>query len=409
MYIYLNKKIMFNDELMGVELIVFENLANIKYQIVHSNNIKSFIDEFKNKADLDFDLDDENNLITNHEVKKVVIPNLSFLPKETITKRECVSSLYDLLDGLAENKCLFIDDLNKINNCEEYKGYFPLFSSIRVSQSTMGVLISVKDENGDWASKKLIYMNEDKMLKQNSFYCAVPLNLKLRIVEDNLVKLFSVKINNVDYDIYSYNCNLPICSSTSSFILPEPLIVHYGYLGYVYKSVTLCLKKLINKYVVIEDTSKEQDKPKRLSRTDRTGIHFEVMEKNLSNADAESIVNNCLTIMGSAKNLNMGIDDDLINDVMSNINPDNDMMIDVCYRTIFRILMTGQKVNLDILENAKNLLDAYKMNLLKIQLFLYNIRVSCYYNPRLLGVEPYVSSFIIQGSVFNKALRISII
>lgn len=409
MYVYLNKKIMFNDELMGVELIVFENLSDVKYQIVHSNHIKSFISEFKDKAELDFNLDDEDNLVTNHEVKRVSIPNLSFLPKETITKRECVSSLYDLLDGLAENKCLFIDDLNKLSNCEEYKGYFPLFSNIRVSQSTMGVLISIKDENGDWSSKKLIYMNEDKMLKQNSFYCAVPADVKLRIVEDNLVKIFSRKINNVDYNVYGYNCNLPICSSTSSFILPEPLIVHYGYIGYIYKSVTLCLKKLINKYIVVENTTKESEKPRGLSRTDRTGIHFEIMEKNLSNADAEAIVDNCLTIINNAKSLNMGIDEDLINDVMAGINPSGDMMIDVCYRTIFRLLITGQKVNLDTLENAKSLLDSYKMNLLKIQLFLYNIRVSCYYNPRLLGVEPYVSSFIIQGSVFNKALRISII
>lgn len=409
MYIYLNKKIMFNDELMGIEIITFNSLDDIRYQIIHSNHIESFIREFGDKSDFDFGLDDEGNLVTNHEVKRVSIPNLSFLPKETSTKRECVSSLYDLLDSLAESKSLFIDDLSKVSECEEFKGYLPLFSNIRVSQSTMGVLISTKNEDGHWASKKLIYVNEDRMLKQNSFYCAIPSDTKLRIVEDNLVKLFSRKINNVDYDIYGYNCNLPICSSTGGFILPEPLIVHYGYLGYVYKSVTLCLKKLINKYITVVDETKEQDKPRRLSRTDRTGVHFEIMEKNLSNVDAEAIVDNCISIVNNAKNLNLGLDNDLVNDVMSKLNPKNDMMIDVCYRTIFKLLMTGQEVNLDVLENSKNLLDAYRLSLLKIQLFLYNIRVSCYYNPRLLGVEPYVSSFIIQGSVFDKALRISII
>lgn len=403
MFVYINTLFKEKDEVVAVELALLKENHDISFEIVYKNNFYQIASKYANDSK-DFTVNDLAQIEVQHMVKSIVVPNKSFLPMEGLKDSSTVISLYDLLEDLAEESCLYSKTVDNLEN--NYVGYLPSFRKIRVSTSTMSINISIHDDDKNtWRSERIISVSENRILEQHAFYCMIPKGITRKFIKYNLEYVKSIVLNNTDYDIYKYDCSLPICNSTDSFTFSDPIVVHYCTLGLRYRNLVFVLQKYINRLTVStkEDTSVAR---KSSSFSERSGVFFSSTEDQLTKVEADDIITFAMQVVKQSKSYNI----ELTLDVMKTLFSKSGLRMDgfPAFVSLCEIIKAGEKVPLDSLDCANKEYSEHSFEYLKIQLFLYNVRVSCIYNLRVLGGRERFSKFLLYGSRFNKIVQVSI-
>lgn len=400
MFVYLNKTYVMNNDIVGIEIVLSNTLDETEYETIHKDNFNSINNKYRDCVK-DFSVVD-NSIICNHEVRRIDIPSVSFLPKEETIRDVEVTSLYDLLKDLAINSCGYSYSDEKL--VDGYIGFIPTFKKIKVSKSTMSIYISVlNDDNDRWSTKRLVMMCDDGMLRQSPFYCLIEKNKTDSFKKYRLDFIKDCCINNIDYSVFKYDCGLPICSITKSYSFCEPLIVHYSYISYLFSNLITSVKAIQSKYIQYEKVSdsKNQSEIDRVP-TSKSGIFFDIAEPNISRADAMAIVNICEMVCSECKGRD--IPKDYVSNYISSTKLPN--IYRYCMSDILKIIKSGERIRLDIVDNSQSLLDTYSYHGLISDLYLYNIRVGCIFNKDILRHRKMYSSFQIQGSKYNTTVKV---
>ncbi|VYU49412.1 hypothetical protein [Clostridium paraputrificum] len=403
MFVYVNTLFKEKDEVVAAELALLKENHDISFEVVYKNNFYQLATKYAND-EKDFTINDLAQIEVQHVVKSIIVPNKSFLPKEGIKDNSTVISLYDLLEDLAEEFCLYSKTIDELEN--NYVGYLPSFRKIRVSNSTMSVGISIHDDDKNtWRTERIISVSENRILEQHEFYCMIPRGKTNIFAKYNLEHVKSIVLNNTDYEVYKYDCSLPICNSTESFTFSDPIVVHYCTLGLRYRNLIFVLQKYVNRLTVSLKDDKAVPK-KSSSFSERSGVFFTSTDTQLTGVEADDIINFALQIVKQTKEHNI----ELTMDIMKQLFLKSGLRVDgySAFVCLCEIIKAGDKVPLDSLDCANRELAEHSFEYLKIQLFLYNVRVSCIYNLRVLGGRERYPRFLLYGSRFNKIVQVSI-
>ena len=288
---------------------------------------------------------------------------------------DAIISLYDLLFKLADLDALYIE------KCNDYYIYNS-FRFTKVSKSSMIVGINLND-HGNWKSRKIVDVRDGKLV-QHSFMLALPKEDVGEFKYISLEKVSDTVIDNVEYVLYKYNGTLPICNSPSYFTFERPLVHHLTYLEYIYSNVLKTLKKFNNKFLMGQSSILKE--PNNLivekENLDFTGVSIYCNSKNLSDSRCEEVICMVTNIFRDNKELN---DVQLTNTLKIRLTG----MLEDCTlpiaRLLYKTLLHGFDTSMpNMITFITNSICDYSHIYLRISLFLYNIRVSCIFNPSLL-------------------------
>lgn len=405
MNVYLSKRYEFNDDLIGIELVLINGVNDIKYEIVHKNNFHKINEKYGN-CGKDFEVTIDIRIEGARNVKTIVLLSKTSMRPEACLKRDSIESFYDLLVNLAEFNCLYLGIPESMEDTND--SYFPSFGNIRVSNSTMTICIPVYSKTtGTWKSKVLISSNDDGSLEQKEFYCAIPREVSHKFLTFGLELIKEINVNNLPYSVFRYSRNLPVCSSTNDFNFCNPLVCHFVYTSYVYKNIITGLKAL--QRLLLEDKVREEFErsSKFVKPTSRRGVYFECLDKNITRDDAEMHASKIASLVRYSMQNNLEIDYPKVAINYAEKSKLSRIWLPVV-NVLLRTVKYEEELTLDTLERATLSLADYNKLYLQNELFLYNLRVSCIKNPKVFlhqGISA-VNSFEIFGSSYQNIVRV---
>lgn len=403
MFIYLNKLYISSEsrnEILGAEFVKMDKPDSLEFITVHQKHFKDFFEKIES-LEKDFSWTDSYDIVMNHEVKNIKIQEL-YLPEEGTKIPKTVKSLYNLLLDLAEHNCLYSSE--RIMNSSAKS--LPSFRRIRVSNSTMTVGISVLNDESKWRTSQIISVNSDGIINQNSFYCLVPKEKTGEFIDYDLEVVGDIVINNINCVQYRYNKTLPICNSTSSFIIPYPVLVHYSFQSYVYRNVSKVVGVLHSSLLDASHKSDTQDEIKPVRTfTNTNGVFFKLEEKELTKDECIYLVSLAKSMFKASKETGIKLDSHVAHKIVEENKMDQIHYLALV--SLFSLMNSGERISLDILDNSLKFMQRYDLMNLYIQLYLYNCRVTCVYNPRFIKISG-LNKLYVFGSIYNKALRITL-
>lgn len=406
MYIYLSRKYTFENLVLIIEVAKITSHRDVVYETIKEENFQKFYDSVSHNNKLDFKVVN-NEIVCDHYVRVVELPTLgmvSTLPEEGTTRISHNTSLYDLLIDLANERCLYSATANvDLINPSLYS-----FRTIRISKSTMSVGISVKNEEESWRTKNIISVNDEGQLHQNVFFCLIPLNSEIKFSKYNLEFLSDCSIYNSGYKLFKYKCDLPICSSTDRKMFCEPVINHYTYLESLYKTTLDVLNNYLKGF--IKPAPPAFADPRAYKRSNNQGVFFKHSGAPKKVKEASEYVTNLVTTLNEeCRKSNRVFTDEMLYSYI-----ENNSLHEFFYYSgsILLKIVNSDKVGeklipLDAISNCKKVIDNYNLLLLNIQLMLYNIRVACVFDNRILTWNNY-NKFEIMGSYFNSSTIVTI-
>lgn len=390
MFIYLTKCYVLNNVVAAVEIVEFSTTADLQFKVYNSkdyNLLKQKIEQDNMSAD--FTITNDLQIQVNHDVRIIKIHSKQAVPSTSTLHHVNMLSFYDLLRYLVDVNAVYLED--DILDC---KLNMPSFSTVRISQSTMSVTISVCKDNL-WYSKNLINVQDDGKLSQQPFYCFIPAPIDAEKIKSlGLVNLHPVVLNNVKGIVAKYKGSLPICSSDSSNFC-EPLITHYCHLDYIYshvcRMINRCSKALSPKTSTV---SQEQD---YRNVTCKLGVFYSKDAKKLSNLQIDKLIASVNNVIHELKRI--PTPRELRSEIIAK---GHKTVVEVILAEIYRSAFSNNVY--DILLNLENLYKIYSAKKLDVEMFLYNSRVCCVFNPDTLDINyPHFNKFYVQGSVYNSS------
>lgn len=406
MLCFLYKVFKIDGVIKAIQTVEFNNLDDQVFYTVqfgHFYDYKTEVEKRSNGENIQFDFDIKNNfqIEYSHSVREIEVPNESLLPAESSCRLESLDSLYDLLRDLANNDCCYVTDADKIT--DGGVGMLTSFKNLVVSESTMTVCISIKDENDNWKSRPIIKIDEDSgRLSQLGFIIAIP-NEKVRKFEKyNLKFIKKVKFNNVYYSIVEYLCDLQICNSTSNLAFCEPLIVHYCYLNNLYKWVIKVLSRYQKDYLSFDVPSDKVTAPRKRGLMGRQGVYLKLKDVPRGvNENVNAAILAAYELSSKVSSINFGVVNEYVK--MKGLHKDLTLAIII----LANIMKSKDKY--EMVELCVKELHEYKWIHLNISLYLYNVRVTCMYYPTvLMSYQQYVE-FPIEGALCNRSVTVKII
>lgn len=404
MLCYINKMYQVDGKDVGLELVQqCKEFGDVTYKVMTIDEIKQEYQTFIGKGyNLDFRVADSGVYPFGH-VETLHVPNKSLIPlgERTLDK---VLSIYDLFILLIEKDGIYLSD--EITGLESYKGFLNSFRNIRVSQSTMSVNISIQNDEGFWRTRSLLKCVNDKM-EQSQFTFAIPKKYSDEMCNFECDKIKDMIINNTEYTVYNYDKQLPICNSLSDFTLPNPLIAHYTYLSYAYKNLLNTFKSFLIRHEVygVEQSEKKEEYNKPTSSTTYTGVYFKSDLKDLSKVDRENLITLFeASISMYTKEQILTID---LNPVLQKYR-----LAPIC-KFIFKNLLNNisydsitESIALESFDNVSSMMNTLTRKYLENEFFLYNARVSCMYNPRIINSLASSTRKYVKGSMYNSTVTI---
>lgn len=405
MNIYVSTAYKCNGLLIGLDLVKFNSLDDVEFEFIHKKNFYKMFDRFDG-CSKDFTVTQDGRVTLDFPtVRTIVLDNQDFLvEKEEIKVRKKILSLYDLLRTLASLDCLYLGVPESLDSFEGKT--IPSFRRLRVSSSTMNILISVYDKDLGWKSKNLVSVNDNGTLRQEEFYCAVPINLEKDISRFNLQRIKDVCIEGKDYCIVRYTKNLPISNSVADdYVFCEPLVCHLVARSRLYKGIILGLNYLEKQFNSYTDSSV---KPATTfnREVNRSGVFLKSKSKNVRADEVANHISNLIKLLKSSRTAGLSID-------RSNIKMYVDhFKLDQIWFPILEVILGCIDLddNLDLatitLENTVLAQSEYNLLLLNIDLFLYNERVNCIINPKSLILRGLFVDFDIVGGMYKNIVSV---
>lgn len=404
MFVYLTKQYIHNNVLEAIEVIKFDNLENLEFEVISRINFRKLDDPSFVK---DFELNEFGYLEKTYPVQTVDLPGLSYIPKERVERLETIPTIFDLLQDLSDNRCGYASSLDDL---EDRTVYLPTFNNIRVSKSTMSISISTYKDDKGWKTEQIIKV-EGSQLKQNKFYCLVPKSCSNKFrSRHGLIYERDIVVNSVNYEAYLYNCSLPICGTVSNKLFCNPLICHCVYLLDMYDRVVKCLEEFKNTVLSISKSKPESSESfsRNVRRVEPYGIFFKLQDdvKGTREFFTVTILKTFSNLVSYAKSNGVVLTREILQEFCSeNVS---DYRMKICLLTLFDVWSSGRSSTLDPIDVCVDTINTFKSHYLGMSLYLYNMRVSAIYNDSVIQSLCRFASLDIIGSIFGCKVRIKL-
>lgn len=287
-----------------------------------------------------------------------------------------IMSLYGLLKTLADINALYYEEVLGSITYNSFRG-------LKVSNSTMILGISLMVDN-IWVSRKLLeYSNNG--ITQYPFKVAVPKN-KITYVEGfDLETIGSLTLNNVEYVLMEYTCNLPVCNTMAGYMLDTPILCYVSYLSYLYFNCIKVLKVFNNKFLNNQSKLMKDPDSLRLKSKDilcADGVTIYCTCKNLSDDRANELIDIIKDEFRqyseiSTKHIEMIL--------KAKMGPDIEECAIPIGNLIYKCLTYGKKYGMvELISFLSKSISEYYYKYLKMNLYLYNVRVTCIFDTDLI-------------------------
>lgn len=387
MNIYLDKIIISSDDIESVQLIVHNNLTLLNtYLDVSYETACKFCLNLKDKAIFHGITFNGNDVEFSKGVEVVQVAHGSYVRKGVIQEKS-IKSVYGLLWNLAIESALFIPSEDYYEN--GYKGVISSFSDLRVSESTMSILMSYYDyKELHWKSVKLIAADEDGILKQHSFMCAVEKSNTQKYLQMGLQMVCdSVDLNNKEYVILKYERNLSIYRRDVA-LFPKSVVIDYQNqierFQFTTKLLDYSFKRLRDELNVHSEELPVINKSSNTLFNNTMGVFIKSTRKKLKQADFVNVYNSCLALrkMFMEKGIAPNLTKDSVRQFCLKMGLDN-----VCFNGVEILLdiIMGKELDIELLDCIGNNLMNARLIKLSLCLYMYSLRVQIYQDPSVLG------------------------
>lgn len=400
MEVFVNNAYYSSTSLEWLELVLHdENTLKNKYLTLTFDECVKFCEECKARGFFTEPL--LTGQFSLHEgVRKSFIRDKNSISKSCIEEKsiECVYSLYW---DLAKYKSIYLASEDTYE--DGYVGYVTTFSKIRVSSSTMSILVSYYDNKEErWSSKYLIKENGER-IEQQEFYCAIPKENCAQFYKYGLTKIKGITINNKEFIIFKYARNLSIYRIDNSQQFPESLIVHYMLKSVKYKAIIDLLKYAITDIqnelnIVKPELPKSSDSFRRSNLfNNKVGVFFKSTFEKTTGATVASLYNLAYSLYSKLEASGQPYSNSLQSCRMilskSKIPSYNDFALFYLLET-FKESKGKSLETIDILQDT---LDNASLLYLEVCMYLYSIRLNTYLNPSVLDYRDGESLFHISS------------
>lgn len=400
MEIFVNNAYYSTNSLEWIELVLHdENTLKNKYVTLTFDECVQFCEECKSRGFFTEPL--LTGQFSLHEgVRKSFIRDKNSISKSHIEEKsiDCVYSLYW---DLAEYKAIYLTSEDTYE--DGYVGYVTTFSKLRVSSSTMAILVSYYDNNEQrWSSRYLIKENGER-IEQQEFYCAIPKEHCSHFYKYGLSKIKTITINNKEFIIFKYVRNLSIYRIDNNQQFPESLIVHYVLKSVKYKAIMDVLRYAINDIRTELNIAKPElpvsNEPFRRSNlfNNKVGVFFKSTFQKTNSSTVATLYNLAYTLytklQSSGQEYNNSIQSCRMLLSKYNIPAYNDF-------ALFYLLEAFRGSNgksLELIDVLQDTLDNASLLHLEVCMYLYSIRLNTYLNPSVLDYRDGESLFYISS------------
>ena len=399
MFAYLTKVYRGVDrEVRAAQFVFFEDLAEPTFTLIHATNFLHFREVNLVDVMTDFKISDSGELICSHAVREIVVLDDSCLPSEEIFTRSKIKSFYDLILKLVTKDCLFVP--NGTDVADSAKRYFPSFKQLRVSKSTMTISISCFGDDR-WYSESLVSVLDDGTLQQNPFTILIPSRTFDEFKEFGLKEIKTIDFNNDSYVVSHYDAQLPLCNSDDATSFCEPLIVHYMYMSEVYRVTVMTLDSALRQ---LDANLNHPLSPPAKSKVavNRSGIFYPLRCGKITKDMTNIYAKNVLDILDATEGRGVS-EEQLFGALRANggTDPRQFFAMKILMQTLADV-----KLPLDKISRLTETKLTYSYVKLQTDLPLYNSRVSCLFNPKILESYADFDSFEILGSIYNSVVRV---
>lgn len=407
MKIYMNNVYVTSSSIAWIELLVHdENTLMNKYITLPYYECEDFCRKAKDKGYYVEPLDNKDDLFTiGTDCRRTYIENESDVSRNCIEEHS-IGCVYSLYWDLARCKAIYMDRPDCYEN--GYVGYCSTFNKIRVSASTMSILMSYYDtEDCNWKSKHLIKQTDDS-IEQQEFYCAIPKEYCDNFYKYGLLKMDSITINNKDFLIFKYTRNLSIYRNDYNAQFPEPLIIHEMNLSMRYKAAYDLMKFALTAIseelnVPQEELPKSKDNIRHSSLfNDKIGVFFKNNFSKITRNDIAMIYRSvselCTALINSGQSFTNSVAQ--ARRVLSKLNLPLQADLGVFY--LMEILKESLGKTYEAIDFLVDTSDSLYLHLLEVDMYLFSIRLNTYLNPSVLDYKNGESLFDIsskEGSV----------
>lgn len=405
MFVYVSTLYTSRGDIIGADLVKFTSLDDVEFEFIHKNRFR----ELREKLDAvsaikDFKFKDNFQIEPMYHKPKVIEVPLSdlelYTSKDSSYTSSHITSLYDLLRDLSKYNCLYINDECDLKNLSNY--ILPSFNKLRVSSSTMSILISMYEDKVGWRSKKIIAVNSNGTLNQQTYHFAVLNKNVSSFTKYRLPMISNVKIGGLDYTIFKYTSSLPISSSLGSdYRFCEPLICHIMQKVKYCEGILTSLRFIQSKLITKCASDSISESKSFLNQVNKSGVFFENIPKtfdnNLIESETLAILGLKLKLAKEGKPLDYNVISNYLNEHHLNgyLGPILAVVND-CFE-----FTEDFNISNSTLENVITSINTYSDYLLDLKLFLYNERVNCIINPKSLIYYGLDGGFTISGGGFG--------
>lgn len=323
-----------------------------------------------------------------------------------VVEEQSIPSVYSLYWDLAKCNAVYVDS----EDCYEdgFKGYVSSFTGLRVSSSTMSILLSYYDHsNQSWKSKNLIRDNKEK-IEQYEFYCAIPKEYCSQFYKYGLNKIKDIVLNNKEFILFKYVKNLSIYRVVQSQQFTESLIVHYALLETKYKALTQITSygiKDVQEHLKLETPAIPVSSSNLRSTNifnDKVGVFFKGNFPKTSQSVVVNLYNLAFKLYEVLESSNQEYTNNL--QTCKGILAQQSLPYYNDFALMF-LMETFKEGNGKTLSTLDVLQDTYyksKLLYLEVSMYLYSLRLNTYANPSVLDYRDRESLFNItsfEGSV----------
>lgn len=390
MLVFVNNVFITSDNIEAVEFVLHDEVSLINtYVTLKYKEAMVFCSSCVNKGYKVVDWVD-GKLKFNKNMRVTQLPDGMSATIGT-SKEESIKSVYNLYWDLAKVNAIYIPDLEMYET--NFIGLCTGFDSLRVSRSTMNVLISFYNVKEDvWVTHKLIDAEKDK-ISQKEFYCAIPNDKKDMFLKYGLKEIKQITLNNKEFTIFQYGKNLAIYRNVYMFTFPEPVIVKYVLDSLKHRTTLTALKVALK--TTKSDLGLQEDflpKGKKEIRKSSLfnssfGVFFTDTFQKVPKTEYDRLYVNVLSLYESLKNKGAKQPPSLesVRAILPKLN--FPVYFDKATHTLLAILMASGGVNINFISFLSECLQNTKMLLLYSDLYLYSIRLSVYQNPSVVDCK----------------------
>lgn len=311
-------------------------------------------------------------------------------------KEDSILSIYALYWDLASNNAILLDNEYKYEN--GYVGYLSEFLNMRIHNDSMKVTIPVIYNDKIVANRELISQKTNPY--HNAFIAAIPKESISKFYIYGLKEVGNIVLNNKEFIVVSYRQNLSIYRCLSDFKFSEPVAVYYGNMSRKYEILTKLSKNALdNLGVNFSNVDLESPKDNLLASSlfnDSSGVYINHTKELPSDSlllKVNEIINSVYLELQTNKP-NVDTSKGIRNLIM---HYDLPRELEYPMKILLHGYLSSRGNELSLIDNLISIYKDSRLKVLESDMYLYNLRTSCFVTPSALDYKKGQMMFQIYG------------